>query len=63
MHFKVTERNMLISQVFQRKNDERRLAGERTLAFKYPEYNSATVRIIFMILGRIVEQIIAECRK
>ena len=31
-------------------------------SFSFPENNSATVRNIFMVLKRIIEQVIAECR-
>ena len=30
-------------------------------SFRFPEHKSATVRNILMVLGRIIEQISAEC--
>ena len=63
----------LINQVFRRKNLVMKMmnvggrvggrsVGRADVNNSFPEHNSATVRNILMIFGRIIEQISAKCR-
>ena len=56
-------------QIFQRKtlviemmNVGGRAIGQVGVNNSFPKHNSTTVRNILMILGRIIEQVRAECR-
>ena len=57
----------LVKQVFQRKNSgyendvRRREGGQAGVNILFLGHNSATVRDILMVLGRIIEQVSVEC--
>ena len=55
----------IVNQVFRRKtlvNKMMNVGGRAGVNNSFPEHNSATVRNILTILGRIKEQVNTECR-
>ena len=55
----------IINQVFRRKNlviKMMNVGGRADVNNSFLEHNSATVRNILTILGRIIEQVNTECR-
>ena len=38
------------------------VVGHASVSISVPKHNSATVRNILMVLGRIIEQVNADCR-
>ena len=57
--------NRFINQVFRRKNlviKTMNVGGRAGVNNSFPEHNSASVRNILTILGRIIEQVNMECR-